>query len=1010
MGYWTEHHYDFRNIEQYSHTTHDWRGVAWETRNAINPNSSIKEKEEFSNTHYCYTLMAWVRPQASDNDKRPVDTKTGVFEPAWSSIFKDGNWGVEDGNKEVGGRVGVYEGNFFAMHKGTDYEYSDLLLSGDCKSDTNYHVCITLGGTPYIKTLKVYINGVLTSYRDYTSPTILEPKGPNRDLVFGKFFNGFMWDIRTFKKTLSQSEILNYMNNSPTSSEFNTNNMLLSMINGEFYMKGEVMPICTYFKSTEHLRQLVYYNGSSTYDPWYRPDMGDNMNSFVMEISAKNGASIVDVDFNHLDTYRDYTLTNGGEVNTRDVRYIGAFRAFNWDSYIKGTKPFKHEFNNHTYNTDINKWIYGKGGFTGYTINFYVSIDKLNYYNDPILVDNPDWGESYYPVSESMQNIVTMGGLRVDIIQDATLRLGVWDESNNMIYFKSLDGAVDERRWTFITIKCYPSKYNTSNFPIKWKFELYSDCILVCSSREISRNYAPGVPNGDVVFGADGKMKFSDFTYFTPPLTLSEMERYMYTRMHSTNDPHGISRGPMLWSYMNELINYDNTYVNAAYAYTPNGADFNFTDSNYGVFSSNPDQLDLDQYGAVKRVYSSSSPSKGIYNIEGIDIDDIIYVDRNINTTFFIHYVPIYCIDKGVVITSNDSSLIVNGVYTGYSHTYSMQNIPTRFALLGTVRGEYYITITSASNPYIVKIVKVVVGVRVTNIRFENDTELIYKGTPKRIKAFYTPQDATDYKLIWSSLSLPNLTVSDIEWGDNFGYTTALISVNNITNTEYGLIKCANYINTISDLCNITMAIPVESLIFSRHEIILQKDFTVNIPYEILPLTSTFKQVNFTYNENISIVDKGTSLDITGLHMGVTTLAGEIEGKTDECKITVIDSSITFYTEGMLRLNTANDILRYINYYNFIPGMPTFTKKIYFINTSLKNMKNVRIKPTTFDLGNNIGIEIGYSNPISPVGDIYVDTFMQDQVGAFYMRLTTTYATPTTVNGEFYVYANWEDL
>ena len=155
-----------------------------------------------------------------------------------------------------------------------------------------------------------------------------------------------------------------------------------------------------------------------------------------------------------------------------------------------------------------------------------------------------------------------------------------------------------------------------------------------------------------------------------------------------------------------------------------------------------------------------------------------------------------------------------------------------------------------------------------------NKAELeLYEGEVETLVATFSPENATDKSVAWSSDNESVVTVTD-------GTVTAV-------STGTATITITTEDGGYTDTCTVTVTQPVTGVSLSKSELDLNTGNTVKLTATVTPENANNKSVTWSSNnENVATVDGGT---VTATGPGTTTITVTTEdgGYTDTCTVTV---------------------------------------------------------------------------------------------------------------------------
>ncbi len=169
-------------------------------------------------------------------------------------------------------------------------------------------------------------------------------------------------------------------------------------------------------------------------------------------------------------------------------------------------------------------------------------------------------------------------------------------------------------------------------------------------------------------------------------------------------------------------------------------------------------------------------------------------------------------------------------------------------------------------------------NVEVTGISLTNVDLLMMEGDTAELMAIIRPSNATDPSVIWSSSDETIATV------DNNGVVTAIKAGK--------AVITATSSNGITAICNVTVEartiIPVESIIISETELIMEVGEITSLTATVLPLDATDRSITWRSSDR-SIVTVSEDGELTAVAVGEAIIyASSSNGLTAECHVTVI--------------------------------------------------------------------------------------------------------------------------
>lgn len=239
---------------------------------------------------------------------------------------------------------------------------------------------------------------------------------------------------------------------------------------------------------------------------------------------------------------------------------------------------------------------------------------------------------------------------------------------------------------------------------------------------------------------------------------------------------------------------------------------------------------------------------------------------------------------KSGTVTSKDVKLTAGeeyslnyskGSYTWESNNPNVAKVSDDGSIIGIKEGDATITVKVGNDTtnYVVHVDKKVVTV--SNVKMEKNTIDLDKGKTYEMKVTFTPSDAKDVKLSWSSSNESVATVKD-------GLITAvapgtcMITVKTENgNTDTCLVKVAGDGNYS----------PIKSIVIESTDVSLNKGTSYNLSYKVDPSDSVNLVEWVSSDEKIATVENGVVYAISGGEVTITAKSGKI---SKPVKVTVI--------------------------------------------------------------------------------------------------------------------------
>lgn len=174
----------------------------------------------------------------------------------------------------------------------------------------------------------------------------------------------------------------------------------------------------------------------------------------------------------------------------------------------------------------------------------------------------------------------------------------------------------------------------------------------------------------------------------------------------------------------------------------------------------------------------------------------------------------------------------------------------------------------------------VTVRVPVSDISFDKDTVSMIKGTTQILKPIYSPEDATDKSIAWTSSDETVATV------DNDGKVTA-VSKGNATITATTKDK------RCKAECVVSVYVPVTEIKLDKSKLDLSIGSTETLTANIMPEEATNKKVLWTSsNEDVATVDNDGKVTAIGEGSAVITASSDdVVTISDTCEVSVTIAS-----------------------------------------------------------------------------------------------------------------------
>lgn len=161
------------------------------------------------------------------------------------------------------------------------------------------------------------------------------------------------------------------------------------------------------------------------------------------------------------------------------------------------------------------------------------------------------------------------------------------------------------------------------------------------------------------------------------------------------------------------------------------------------------------------------------------------------------------------------------------------------------------------------------VFVPTSGIKLNKNELTLEKGTSEVLTVSFTPDDATNKDLSWSSSNTDVVTVSD-------GKVTAVSS-----GTADIIVKCGD----LSDKCVVTVTGSVTSIWLNKHSVTLAKGNSITLEATLEPSGSYAEITWISSNESIATVHNGV---ITAVGSGEAVITAKVGTVEDYCDVNVV--------------------------------------------------------------------------------------------------------------------------
>lgn len=169
----------------------------------------------------------------------------------------------------------------------------------------------------------------------------------------------------------------------------------------------------------------------------------------------------------------------------------------------------------------------------------------------------------------------------------------------------------------------------------------------------------------------------------------------------------------------------------------------------------------------------------------------------------------------------------------------------------------------------------ITVTVPVASVTLDKPSITLTEGESTSLQATVNPSDATDKTVTWSSSNANIATV------DQNGKVTA-VNGGTATITAKAGDKEAT--------CNVTVTVPVQSIVLNITSKTIKAYESLQLEATISPGDATNQTISWTSSDG-SVASVTSNGLVQGLKEGEATITAEVDGKSAECKITVIQTS-----------------------------------------------------------------------------------------------------------------------
>lgn len=233
---------------------------------------------------------------------------------------------------------------------------------------------------------------------------------------------------------------------------------------------------------------------------------------------------------------------------------------------------------------------------------------------------------------------------------------------------------------------------------------------------------------------------------------------------------------------------------------------------------------------------------------------------------------------KEITLISGDEYALdySKGTFSWTSSDQTVAKVSNDGKIVALKNGDTTITIKVGSDTvtYKVHVDKVDDSVIVTNVKMEKNTIELEKNKTYDMKVSFTPKDATNVELTWTSSNEKIATVKD-------GVITAVAPGTCIITVK---TTNGNIDNCLVKVLGDGKYNPVESISIDSTDVSLNKGTSYNLSYEVVPSDSINLVTWESSNNEIATVENGIIYALAGGEIEVTAKSGDIS-KTVKVKV-----------------------------------------------------------------------------------------------------------------------------